>query len=133
MFYGYKYIISVTPYYAKNEQGKTVQPIGFTLKGVKTILAIESTLQKRKDSSYIGTLLYILGTEFQRAGIFKMGDFLFTNEQYAFLYDIAGILGVLDKDFNIEYSNKEKQTFVRKEMKKYNKYIIKNTTPKKIK
>lgn len=56
-----------------------------------------------------------------------------TNEQYAFLYDIAGILGVLDKDFNIEYSNKEKQTFVRKEMKKYNKYIIKNTTPKKIK
>ena len=125
LYFGYKFKDGVTPYYAKNEHGKTVQPIGFTLKGVKTILAIESTLQKRIDSHYVGTLLYTLGTEFQFAGIFKRGDFLFTNEQYAFLYDIAGILGVLDKDFNIEYSNKEKQTFVRKEMKKYNKYIIK--------
>lgn len=95
------------------------------MKGVKTILAIESTLQKRIDSHYVGTLLYILGVEFQRAGIFEIKSRWFTNEQSAFLYDIAGILGVLDEDLDIEYSNKEKQTFVRKEMKKYNKYIIK--------
>ena len=43
LYFGYKFKDGVTPYYAKNEQGKTVQPIGFTLKGVKTILAIEST------------------------------------------------------------------------------------------
>ena len=98
--------------------GKTGQRIGFNLDRGTTSLVIVETLNKRIDSHYVGTLLYTLGTEFQFAGIFKRGDFLFTNEQYAFLYDIAGILGVLDKDFNIEYSNKEKQTFVRKEMKK---------------
>ena len=123
LYFGYKFKDGVTPYYAKEKKKKTVQPIGFTLKGVKTILAIESTLQKRIDSHYVGTLLYILGVEFQRAGIFEIKSRWFTNEQSAFLYDIAGILGAINEEVNLEYNDKEKQTFVSKEMIKYNKYI----------
>ena len=66
-----------------------------------------------------------LGVEFQRAGIFEIKSRWFTNEQSAFLYDIAGILGVINEEVNLEYNDKEKQTFVRKEMIKYNKYIKK--------
>ena len=125
LYFGYKFKDNVTTYYAKNSKGELIQHIGFTLKGFKTILAIESTLQKRINSHYVGTLLYTLGTEFQHTGVFEIKSRWFTNEQSAFLYDIVGILGVIDEEFNLEYNDKEKQTFVRKEMKKYNKYIIK--------
>lgn len=123
LYFGYIFKDGVTPYYARNGKGESIKPIGFTIKGIKTIIAIESTLQKRIDSHYIGAFLYTLGSEFQRAGIFDIKSRWFTNEQYAFLYDIIGVLGLLDKDFNLEYSNKEKQTFVKKEMIKYNKYM----------
>lgn len=125
LYMGYKFKENVTPYYAKDSKGELIQPIGFTLKGVKTILAIESTLQKRKNSHYTGALLYTLGTEFKLAGIFERKSSYFTNEQSAFLYDIVGILGANDEEFNPEYNAKEKQTFVRQEMIKYNKYIKK--------
>lgn len=123
LYFGYKFKDNITPYYAKNNKGESIQPIGFTLKGVKTILAIESTLQKRKDTHYVGALLYTLGIEFQRAGIYEIKTSWFTNEQSAFLYDIVGLLGVINEEFNLEYNAKEKQIFVRKEMIKYNKYI----------
>lgn len=129
LYFGYKFKDNVTPYYAKNSKGELVQPIGFTLKGVKTILAIESTLQKRINSHYVGTLLYILGAEFQRANIYEITSQWFTNEQSAFLYDIVGALELIDEEFNPTYNTKEKQIFVRKEMIKYNKFI-RGTTKK---
>lgn len=123
LYPGYKFKEYVTPYYAKNSKEESIQPTGFTLKGVRTILAIESTLQKRKDTHYLGALLYTLGAEFQHVGIYKRTSRWFTNEQSAFLYDIVGALGLIEEEFNSTYNEKEKQTFVRKEMIKYNKHM----------
>ena len=59
LYLGYKFKDGVTPYYAKDEQGKTVQPIGFTLKGVKTILAIINFAKKNRLSLCRYITIYI--------------------------------------------------------------------------
>ncbi|MEG1164741.1 hypothetical protein [Bacteroides neonati] len=125
LYIGYLFEENVTPYYAKNSKGEFIQPIGFTLRGVKTILAIETTLQKRKNEHYLGALLYTLGVEFKRNGLYEIKQGWFTSQQYAFLYDIAEILGLIDEEYNPAYNTAEKQTFVRKEMIKYNKFMKK--------
>lgn len=127
-YLGYKFKENITPFYAMTPEGQAISPTGFTLEGVQTIIKIESTIQKRKESHYLGALLFNLGIELKQVGIFESSikTNWFTNEQCAYLYDIAGTLKLFDgiaapDEFDITYSNKEKETFVKKEMIKYNK------------